>query len=446
MKKYLLTVLLLSGTLFMLAQKFDREYFNFGHVNVPANLIYDQIKSYGSNVTTSGEFLPIDVINRATPSLNSYTPTGFNNADLKFSISYGPYQAVEEKTNMTTREEEVNKVKVKVNYYSRTLSFRFPISYRASNGKNGIALWNADLPNTTVHSISSSEYRTETEAFNYINGQRATLVTGKIAEIVNGFVPTQNAYFKRTYDFYPTKTMMDIYKFKKWKQDDEYNPHIKTIMKTFEGATYDEKPELTYSKIKADIDYLKSFEGAFNPTDKDQDILYWGNYYNLATIYYALDDFDNADKYINKLLDSSKKQTDNTKGLQKMVAQARANTKKHFLSDRHIIYNPVQDFKLTGLPYKSDAASASENAAGDIASGKVEANDEVVFTDNKTVKGKIVFDATKNQLQFIDKENPTKIEVLTPVNVLRFKKDSGSYEVLKNNSNPSNVVKQFFKI
>lgn len=440
------TLIVLLFSIGAKAQKFDREYFNLQHANIPQKLIYDQIKTYAFSTQSSGEYLPYDAITRNVPGLSSYENVPFANADLKISVVYGPYQIIEEKTNVSTREEEVNKVKVKVNYYSRTLSFRFPITYRAVNSKNGVLLWSADMSNQTIHSIGTSEFRSETEAFNYLNTNKSALLIGKTTEIVNGFTGNQNAYFKRNFDFYPTKELVDIYKFKKWKQDDEYNTHVKNVIKTFEQTTYDEKPSMVISKLQADIDYFNSFEGKFNPTDKDEDILYWGNYYNLATIYYCLDNCDKADFYLTKLIDSSKKQTDNTKGLKNLVNSLRARFTKHYLTDRHFTHNPVKDYRLANQTITSDAASAAESVAGGMSSGAVEANDYIINMENKEVKGKVVVDATKQQIQFIPKDDPSKIEVLSPVSILGFKKDSVVYEVHKNLSNPSNPVKQFYKL
>ncbi len=443
--KTLFTLLttIIFGTAF--AQKFDREYFTYQHSNLPEKLIYDQIKTYAFNYTTSGEFLPFDAISKNTLGLSGYEQVGFANADLQVQVNYGPFQLVEEKTNVSTRQEEVNKVKVNVNYYSRVLSFRFPIAYRGVNAKNRVAIWSADLSNQTVHTIQSPEYRTETEAFNYINSNRAATITAKTTELVNSFTGNNNAYFKRSIDFYPTRGNLDIYKFKKWKQDDEYNAHIKNVMKIFETTTYDEKPANTEAKLKADIDYMASFEGKFDPLDKDDDILYWGNYYNLATIYYCLDNCDKADYYLTKL-DSSKKQTDNTKGLKSDVSKLRQKLAKHYLTDRHFTYNPVKDYRLAGKTIQSDAASAAENAVGALASGKVEAKDKIINLEGKEIAGKVVHDAAKGIIQFIPKDDPAKIETLSPVNVLGFSIDTVNYIMCKNLSNATNPVKQFFKV
>ncbi|MBL7749604.1 MAG: hypothetical protein JNM19_19350, partial [Chitinophagaceae bacterium] len=98
-------------------------------------------------------------------------------------------------------------------------------------------------------------------------------------------------------------------------------------------------------------------EGKFNPKDKKEDILYFVNYYNLATLFYCLDDFEKATYYIQKL-DSNNKQDGNASYFKKLINIAVARTTKHLLTTTHLDYNPVKDFRLGGKEYVSDAGAA----------------------------------------------------------------------------------------
>ena len=437
-------IILLSITSIVHAQSYKSDYFSLKHTNVPERLIYDQIKSYNFNSSSVGEYLPYDAISRNTLVLSSYKNA--INADMKVQVDYGPFQIIEEKTKTNSKTEEVNGVKVTTTTYSREVTFRFPISYRATNTKNGVTIWNGQLLNTIVQYINSPEYSTEAEAVNYISKNKPTLYTNKTNDIVNDFTGNQNAYFKRSIDFYPTQTEVEMYKFKKWKQDDEYNAHVKTVVAAFSQATYDESTTLILNKIRGDIDYFNSFEGKFNPTDKSDDILYWGNYMNLASIYYALDNTEKADFYINKILDSSKKKTETTKALKSYVTSLKNKFAKHYVTDRHFTYNPVVDYRLTGKKINSDAASTSESMAGSMVSGDMIVSDYIITLENKERLGKIIVDNITGQLQFLPKEDPSKVEILSPVSILAFKKDSIEYVMQKNFSDERNPVKQFFKV
>ena len=312
MKLTLIAVLLFISSIAN-AQSFKSDFFFLHHTNVPDRLIYDQIKTYSFNANSTGEFLPYDAISNNTLVLSAYQSAA--NADMKIQVDYGPLQIVEEKTRKSSKTEEVNKVKVTTYTYAREINFRFPISYKATNTKNNVLIWNGQMLNTTIHNITTPEFNTEAEAITYVINNKLTLMPTKAAEIVNNFTGNQNAYFKRGIDFYPTQTEMEIFRFKKWKRDDEYNDHVKNVIKIFNQSTYEESPKLIFNKVKTDIDFFNSFDGQFNPKDKDDDILYWGNYMNLATIYYSLDDVEKADFYLKKLSDSSEKKTDYVKSL-----------------------------------------------------------------------------------------------------------------------------------
>jgi hypothetical protein len=431
----------------VLSQKYDREWFTYQNTHLPSKLIYDQVKNYGVNVTVNNSNLYTMDYNYATGlalSLVSYDKADYANADLKAGVIYGPCTFIEEKTSSATREEEVNKQKVKVTYYKRVLSFRFPISYKVINGKNNTALYTNEFSSSNIRTIETSEFKSETDAVNYLNSNRAAFVAGHINELCQNFMKGCNAAVRDMYDFYPHQTSMEMYHIKKWDMDDEYNAHLKTIEAAFKAQTADEQPEPVREKLKNDITYLESFEGKFNPKDKKEDILFFANYFNLATVYFCLDDLAKANYYIQKL-DSSDKKDNSTKLLKSYIASAEKRTARHFVPNTHLTYNPVKDYRLGGKTFTSDAASAAENMAASLTSGQAAATDKALMTDNKEITGKIVFVKERSELQMIDKDNTDKPIVLTPSNCLQFNMDSLNYIAAKNNSSGT-PVKQFFLV
>lgn len=428
------------------SQKFDREYFLYQNIHIPSKLIYDQIKNYGVSVNIIGSQYNVDYNNASNlmTRFTSYDKTEFANADLRITANFGPYIFVEEKIQTTVTEEEVNKQKVKVTYYNRYQYFKYPINYRAVNSKNGVELFSNQTATTGNLYIESGKFRTEAEANNYFNYNKTTMLQGQINQHVENFLKGCNGPMADMYDFYNNSTTLDIFKIKKWDKDDEYNEHVKNVMSIFKSQTADEQPSVVMEKLKKDISYFSSFEGLFNPKDKKEDMLYFVNYYNLSMIHFCLDDYEKAKYYLQKL-DSSDKNERETRNLGKYISTAVERTKKHFLTNTHLVYNPVKDFRLAGKPYKSDASSSAENLSASIASGEV-VKDKVILAENATESiGKIAFIVEKNELQFFAKENPTKPITLTPQNCKWFKKDSVEYVSVKNNSNGP-AVKQFFKV
>ena len=448
MKKIVLSAtLLLCLGIAAFSQKFDRESFSYQNTHLPSKLIYDQIKTYGVNVMVNNSnmyTMDYNFANSLAITFTSYDKVDYANANLQATVIYGPCSFIEEKTSSATREEEVNKVKVKTTYYKRILNFRFSISYKLVNAKNNSTLYNNEFSSSNIRTIETPEFKSESEATNYMSTNRNTYVAGHISELCKDFMNRSNASIRDMYDFYPAQTYIDIFQMKKWDKDDEYNDHIKSIKNIFKSQTADEQPAVIKEKLKNDIAYMQGYEGKFNPTDKKEDILYFINYYNLASLFFCLDDYEKAKYYIQKL-DSSDKNEGATRMLKSYINSAETRTARHFVPNTHLTYNPVKDFRLDGKAFTSDAASASENMAVSIASGQTTASDKATLTDNTEVIGKIIHIKEKGELQIVPKNDPTKPIVLTPLNCLKFNIDTANYIMAKNASGAT-PVKQFFLV
>lgn len=427
------------------AQKYDREYFTLNRTHLPEKLIYDQLKTYGTSVNLVSSTVNTDYnfANSLVGNLTSYDKVDFMSADMQIKVNLGPYSFVEEKTVSRTATEEVNKQKVTTTYFKRVHSFRFPANYTVTNRKNSLVMFSNDYAYTFVRSIESSEFKTETEAIKNFEGQRAAGLTANINEHIRLFEQGANDKVKDLYDFYSTPLEVTIFQFKKWDKDDEYNAHIKTIKKVLPVMTADESTSVYLTRLKPELDYLKSFEGVFNPKDKKEDILYFGNYYNLATIYFCLDDFEKAAFYISKL-DSVDKKEDLTASLKSWMERTQRRMNKQFLTGTHLNYNPVKDYKLAGKVFTSDAMSSSEAAVQSLSQGTSIANDVIKTSEGKEQKGKLMVEKETGLLKFISTENPSQAVSLTPINTSWFKKDSIEYMMAKSDDKPA--IKNFYRV
>jgi hypothetical protein len=357
MKKKLLTLMVCLTSLFAGAQKFDRENLYHSNTHIPSKIIYDQIKTYGVNIVTNNtnQFsLDMNVANSLATNFVSFAKVDFATADLKAYLTFGAFTFIEEKTASETNDVKVDSVIKKVTYYKRVLSFRYPIQYKLVNSKNNTTLYNNEFSANNIRVVSTELFSSEADAIKKMNDNRTNYLNTHINQLCNDFVNPCNASVKDMFDFYPTQNVLDIYRIKKWDKDDEYNEHVKAVMATYKTLTTTDGADVAKEKIKEHIDYFKTFEGVFNPTDKKEDILYFCNYYNLATIYYCLDDFEKA-KYYALKLDSSKKQERNTAYLAKLIDIAAGRNLKHFLTSTHLAYNPVIENKLAEKAYTSDA-------------------------------------------------------------------------------------------
>lgn len=351
---FLIPVLALSHA--ASSQKTDGEILRYERTHIPGRLIYDQIKNYGVSVVVNNNSLfTIDTYANNFPlALTSYDKVDYANAQLKVQVVYGPCIAVDEKTVTETREEKVDSVKKKVTYYKRVFNFRYPISCRLVNSGNNTTLYTNSYSESNVRTIETGMLKSEAEAIKNLAENRNYYLTSNINGLCKDFILPCNDAIRDMFDFYPEKIALDIFRIRKWDKSDEYNDHIKNIMDVFKAQREAEQPAVVKEKIKNDLSYLQSFEGVFKPTDKKEDVLYFSNYFNLSTIYFALDDYGQAKYYLQKL-DSCEKKERLTSYLKSAIEAGEARAALHFLSTTHLDYNPVKDYRLAGKNIKSNA-------------------------------------------------------------------------------------------
>jgi hypothetical protein len=417
-----------------IAQKINRENFEYRYVHIPEKLIYDQIKTYGININvipSSGFNLDYTFANNVAGTFNAYSKVPYESADMQLKVNYGPFQAIEEKTISWAATEEVNGVKTSVTKYKRKLTYKFTINYTVSNRKNGVRFFYNELTDPIGgRSVESAESKTELEAVNSFTQNKQVLLANDINNMVQSFCSGSSAAARDLYDFYPTMGYGAIFKFKKWDRADEYNDHVKHAIKTFSLMTADDNTTMYAQKLNDDINYFKQFEGKFKPDDKDEDILYFGNYYNLASIYTFLDNYEKAAYYLQKL-DSSKKEKSYTSGLKNILDRLNRRNAKHFLTTTHLTYNPVSDYRLADKKFASDALSSTELMSQSVSGGVVATADELLTAEGKTLKGKIFVEKETGQLKMIASDNKDVPILLTPSNCISFKIDSIHYFVAK---------------
>lgn len=433
--------------IFGFAQKIKNESLQYGLTHIPERLIYDQIKTYGVDVNvvpSTGFNLDYTFATNSAGVFKAYSKVPYENADMQLKVVYGPYTALEEKTSSKAVIEEINKVKTSVTYYKRVHSFRFPVTYTITNRKNGVKLYYNEYSNGNVRTVETADFKTEQEAVNTMNSGRAVNLQNDINTFVQSFCNGSNVAARDLYDFYPTGSYMTIFQFKKSDKDDEYNAHVKNVVKAFAVMTADENANAYTERIKDDLNYFKAFEGKFKPDDKDEDILYFGNYYNLAVIYNALDDYEKATYYLQKL-DSSDKEKGFKSSLKTIIERSKRRTGRHFITSQHLNYNPVTDYRLADKKFTSDAMSSTEAMTQSVTGGAIEAVDEVLTSEGKTLTGKIFFDKENGQLKLIPTEKNEVPVMLTAMNCNSLKMGDVQYTAAKASVDGA-LQKYFFRV
>jgi hypothetical protein len=448
MNRFLLSAIVLASCSLATAQKSDRENLEFNNTHLPAKLIYDQIKTYSYRYTVFGgdpSQLTTTELSGMSYQFKSFEGADQSSSDMRINYTVGPFTFVEEKTESRKVDEEVNKQKVSVTKYKRVYKYKYPIRVEVVNAKNNVRLYVNEYPAGNIFPIEGYEFNTESEAISYFEKTRNESLKANITSHVKSFFKSINPVLADQYDFYPANTFLNVFQFKKWERDDEYNLHVAHLKQVMKNMTAGEHPALAKEKLKDDIAYFQQFEGVFNPKDKKQDILYFGNYMNLATIFFCLDDMTQAGYYIAKL-DSVNEKEGMTSILKNHINRTNNRMAKHFLSTTHLDYNPVRDFRLADKKFTSDALSAAENLVNNMGQeGVAKANDLVKLANGTSMKGKVIYYAESNSIKLHPSHKPDSAVILNPENTLAFNIDSVDYISAKHRLSGT-VVKQFLKV
>ena len=136
------------------------------------------------------------------------------------------------------------------------------------------------------------------------------------------------------FDFIPDQTQMEIFQVKKWDKDDEYNGHKKC------NICFKTHPRRTTRNSKSKAERRKSpifnhNDGKFKADDKKEDILYFINNFNLASIFFCLDDLGMAKQY-TKNLEASDKQGRVNPEFKRLYQVSWNKNGRHFVANTHL--------------------------------------------------------------------------------------------------------------
>jgi hypothetical protein len=435
MKKISILILLITVyPTFCFNQKLDRKFSEINIFHIPNLLIYDQIKSYGYNISIPSNDpsgYSITEIENLCAKFTSFEKRDYLSANLRINVQLGIFQEVDTKIMSRTAEETVNNQKVKVNYYKVVYRFRYPINVEAINSKNGVKLYQNAYSNDNVRSLETSEYKTENEAKYDWNNYGRSNISNDLKSHIQAFIKGCNESLGDEFDFYPMVAYEIFYRLKKWEKEDEYNNNLKEIFDNLKIITSGENPKPYENTLSKQIQYLESFINKFNPLDKKEAVLYYANYFNLSSLYYCLDNLDKSKYYLSKL-DSASIKENSDEILKKRIATTETTLNKHFLESRHINYNPVTDFRLTNKPFNSDALSTAENASKNFKSNNSSGLlDEVMFIDNKILKGKIVTIKETHTVKLIVSNNLDSSVTINPENAIYYTQSGEKYHSIK---------------
>jgi hypothetical protein len=406
-------------TLALFAQKNSREYITLNYVHLPGKLIYDEVKTYSYSVHYAGVRNPFtaDEMIQKFVALTSYAVNN-DNPDLRISYNMGVFSNTNLETVTGSETKEVNGKKEKYPVYSYKYTAQYPMTVAATNTKNGIVLFqNATGAKDANIYITTSSFKSMSELNKYWSDNSGRMIKDAMAKQVTDFIAGTNSVLKNSFDFYPITERQTLFSLKRTDIANEFNGHVAKVIAILKNMTPDESVAIYKNKLKDEIAYFESLQDKFDKADKKEKVLYTSVNFNLAAVYYCIDDFDKAQQYLNRLSDVKEDESDK-KWLTKNIKTWQGLLAKHLLDSRHLDYNPVTDFRLGGKDYKSDALSVAETAIKNMDAES--ATDLVVYSDGTEATGKVVFFEQTAEYKLVLPEKTDEPIVLIPEKVAEF--------------------------
>ncbi len=447
MKKHFLILLVALCTLGngAFAQKNSRENVKINFTHIPYKLIYDQIKTYSYRVYLSGERHGYSQgeVKQLMPKLTSFQEATTGDADMKVTVSLGPLNVVENRLVSENRTREKDGKKESYTVYYILFSAKYNMTFEAVNAKNGMVIYRrATDPETPDITFKSEEFSSHSYASSYWENNSATVIAGNIRGATERFVSGAGNGFKAMFDFYPTTENAVFYSVKKTDIADLFNGNLNKLMSTLKTMTSDESPDIYKKRLSAQIGYFESIQDQFDPKDKKVDVLYSAINFNLASLYYCLDDFERAGFYMERLK-AVKDNEAQKRELAERIDNAQKVVEKHLLPNRHLDYNPVLDFRLEGKPFVSDAMSSAEKQVKDLVEGNITADDTVILSTDEMLVGKVVYDDIKHTFSIVLPDDAGNPILLTPAKVSSFSYGEQRYYTVKQSNGSGGLVRHF---
>ncbi|NER18705.1 hypothetical protein [Spongiivirga citrea] len=337
MKKCLILAVLLLNAIVIKAQSanLDREYFNVSHVVLPSNpILNDADRTYNLRVLNTIDKQARKDIVRNDINIQGYTKLP-NKGVLDIAIEINPVQIGEveiKKTEIENKDKEGN-----VKSITRIYNVIFPYQ---TNGKmvvlNTISGETKSFNYGKSEVFRSKDFKTNTLANDYYKNNYTNLRDGFNTSFFNTVVSNANTRLNSLYG-YKIKSGQDYF----WILDSKKHPETpkhKEMYEVMKTAFSKMRSDLAVDELALElapaIAYFESVPANYPGDKKRIRKLKYASYYNLAQLYYYLDQPEKVIEYSEKLIANNYDKSDG-KSMIKYANALRKDLDKNQVKSRH---------------------------------------------------------------------------------------------------------------
>ena len=359
----LITAITWTSNIFSQRANLNREHFKVSYVDLPVNPILDNSK----RTYTSTRGIVLEGFSRVAQG---------GTLDFSFHFNGTEIGEVDIKKNKHEKKDDDG------NVVSTTYTYDVLTDYSSSST---LTVTDTEGEGNKTYSFSDSNrfsktgFSTYSKASNYYNNNRYTLRTRYRNAHRNSMIAQANSRMNHLYGYVPyTSTNTKFFWIIATKKHPEYVKHQEAyaaLKEIFSKMEYDQPVDAIAKEVEPWIDYFNDVATRFNEDDKKHRKVRYASYYNIAQIYYYLDQPEKAKEYADKLITNDYDKKDGKRFI-KNSDELIADFEKNQIKTRHfeVITEDISNEPEEEVVYEDDP---SEEVQKEVAFLITNANDTI---------------------------------------------------------------------
>lgn len=368
MKKqfFLLTGLLLAAVAVQ-AQKIKQERVNVQYTQLPATPLDASFTTYTLRIRGAQYYL--DNIRKTQSSLESHFQLdGFkkipNGGHFTIEVNLGYFRVDSDKMETSTsKEKQKDGTEKVITKYYKSIRWSMPISWRLYDYEGRVLFDTYHTDRNSSQTYTTSRYNTPGEASRYWSDNYNRITNNLIESHINSNLGEMGRQFRHSYDFQRIVKATDELEVLREKDEgyEDFNRAYETVKAAFAQMTPDQPVDRLREAVKPAVEFWLKAKDQFDPADKKQKGLIHACLFNVASVFYWLDDLDSAERYANQANNLDWKE-----GRSKRLLKEIEATRKLFVANkvttRHIFRDPekaIPPAKAIELAEKAEEEAAN---------------------------------------------------------------------------------------
>lgn len=294
MKSKLLLIIVFLSSYFAFSQgaNLDREYFNVSYVKLPSDPILDATKRTFHSNKSSLKVAGFEEVNDS-PSLDiEYYFKGTQDGEVDIQ---------QEKHEDKDKEGNVTRT-----YYTYKIvsSYTSSSSLRIDNNLDPSKNYNKTLEESSNY--SSNDFSSRSKAQQYLDNNRGSIRSKQRSSHQSKLIKRAVSFVNSTYG-YVVYNKKDLFWILGKKKHPEYQGHREAYEKAkiiFDKMKYDEPIDDLKTELQPIVEYFDSLIAKYPGKKKKAKKMRYASYYNIAKIYYYMEELDKAIAYSEKLIEN----------------------------------------------------------------------------------------------------------------------------------------------